>query len=246
MTLAAIRATVPGRLVAADLEVRAGEVLAICGPNGAGKSTLLAMLAGLIEPTEGRVTLAGESLAGMSVRERARRIGYLPQAREVAWDVDVATLAALGRLPWRTSEEANRAAIQAALETLDLVALAARPVSRLSGGELARALLARVLAGEPRWILADEPLAALDLAHQAALMRHFRELAGNGLGVVLVLHDLTAAMNGADRAVVLDRGRIVAAGTPGEVLTEGRLRAVWRVSGEWLAGGGGMALALKG
>jgi iron complex transport system ATP-binding protein len=135
--------------------------------------------------------------------------------------------------------------VNAALATLDLCALADRPVTRLSGGEQARALLARVLAGEPRWILADEPLAALDLAHQATLMRHFRALAERGLGVVLVLHDLAAAMNGADRVVVIDQGAVVAVGSPAEVLGPDRVRETWGVAAEWLRGDAGFALMTR-
>lgn len=245
MTLAAGRIAVPGRLRAADVEFLPGEITAICGPNGAGKSTLLATLAGLISPAEGHVWLDGERLAAMPARERARQIGYLPQSREIAWDVDVATLVGLGRLPWRAGAEADRAAVSAALATLDLGDLADRPVTRLSGGEQARALLARVLAGEPRWILADEPLAALDLAHQATLMRHFRALADCGPGVVLVLHDLAAAMNSADRVVVLDHGAVVAAGPPGEALDPDRLRKTWGVAADWLRGEAGFALVTR-
>src|SRR5690606_30920127 len=149
-------------------------------------------------------------------RERARRIGYLPQGGEIAWDLSVAALAALGRLPHGDRGEAQ---VAAALAAVDLAALADRPVSTLSGGERARALLARVLAGEPRWILADEPLAALDLAHQLALLAHLRTAAERGAGVVLVLHDLALAMNHADRVVVLDRGRVAAGGPPEAALS---------------------------
>ena len=244
MTLAARNLTVPGRLVRADIALEAGQVSAICGPNGAGKSTLLAALAGLGSLAEGEVLLDGQRLAALSARERARRLGYLPQSREVAWYFDVATLTGLGRLPWRAGEEADRRAVSAALATLDLGSLAARPVSRLSGGELARALLARVLAGEPEWILADEPLAALDLAHQLVFIRHLRELAQRGLGVVVVLHDLAAAMNHADRIIVLEGGAIVAAGAPRATLTAARLRETWGVRAEWVKSPHGAALAL--
>src|SRR5690606_30169129 len=126
-----------------------GSITAICGPNGAGKSTLLQALAGLVPPTAGAVELDGAPLPGG--RERARRIGYLPQDGEIAWDLSVTGLAALGRLPHGDRAEAP---VEAALAALDLAGLAQRPVSTLSGGERARALLARVLAGEPEWILA--------------------------------------------------------------------------------------------
>jgi iron complex transport system ATP-binding protein len=112
----------------------------------------------------------------------------------------------------------------------------------LSGGEKARALLARVLAGEPDWILADEPLAALDLGHQIALITHLRQAARNGAGVVLVLHDLALAMNHADRVLVLDRGGLVAEGAPEEALDPAIIERVWGVPACWLGEPGARAL----
>ena len=246
MTLGLSGVTVPGRLEQASVALRPGEITAICGPNGAGKSTLLAVLAGLLAPDTGSVSLDGVPLASATPRARARAqaIGYLPQNAEIAWDIDVATLAGLGRLPWRTSSEEDRAAVEQALTATDLVPLARRRVSQLSGGERARALLARVLAGKPRWILADEPLAALDLAHQAALLRTFRALAGEGVGIVLVLHDLARAMNGADRAIVLERGRIAADGVPALALCSEQLARTWGVSAQWIGEPGQQALSL--
>ena len=246
MTLALHDATVSGRLEHATLGLRPGEVTAICGPNGAGKSTLLAVLAGLLVPDTGATQLDGHPLAAMPPRSRAQQIGYLPQNAEIAWDIDVATLTALGRLAWRTSPAQDNAAIGQALAATDLAALARRPVSKLSGGERARALLARELAGGPRWILAAEPHAALDLAHQSALMRTFRALADNGVGIVLVLHDLARAMNGADRAIVLDGGRIVADGPPDTALSTERLAQTWGIAGTWIGAPGRLALSLAG
>ena len=244
MTLALHGATVPGRLDSATLDLRPGEITAICGPNGAGKSTLLTVLAGLLAPGAGTASLDGAPLATIPARSRAQAIGYLPQNAEIAWDIDVATLAGLGRLPWRSSPADDRAAINEALVATDLVPLASRPMSKLSGGERARALLARVLAGKPRWVLADEPLAALDLAHQAALLRTFRALASEGVGVVLVLHDLARAMNGADRAVVLDKGRIVADGPPPLALSGKQIARTWGVRAKWIGEPSSRALLL--
>lgn len=240
--LAARDISLTGRLDAASLELRPGEVTAICGPNGAGKSSLLSALAGLLAPDRGTVLLDDAPLAALPPRARAQAIGYLPQSPEIAWDVDVRTLVGLGRLPWRSSAGEDAAAVDAALAALDLAALAARPVRQLSGGERARALLARVLAGQPGWLLADEPLANLDLAHQLTLLSHFRELAGAGKGVVLVLHDLALAMNHADRVVVLDQGKVAADGAPQEALSAALLRQVWGVEAQWLGQAGTQAL----
>lgn len=239
MSLLAEELTLEGRLSAVSLCLEPGQITAICGPNGAGKSSLLQCLAGLIEPHGGIVALDGEPLARVCPHERAQAIGYLPQDGEVAWDVAVRSLVALGRLPYRDRGEAE---IAAALAALDLEPLADRPVSRLSGGERARALLARVLAGTPRWILADEPLAALDIAHQLALIGHLRRAARQMAGVALVLHDLALAMNHADRVIVLDRGIKTADGPPQEALSAETIGSVWGVPARWLGEPGARAL----
>lgn len=234
-----------GRLRHVSLGLRAGEVTAICGPNGAGKSSLLTCLAGLLAPDSGAVALDGQELCTLAPQERAQAIGYLPQQGEVAWNLSVETLTGLGRLPWNSGAEADRAAVDAALTSLDLQGLRQRSVAQLSGGELARVLLARVLAGEPRWILADEPLANLDLAHQLTLLRQFRRLAGQGAGVCLVLHDLAQAMNHADRVIVLDRGNLAADGPPESALSEAMIEQVWKVPVRWLGEAGQRALVAR-
>jgi iron complex transport system ATP-binding protein len=228
-----------GRLDGVSAVLRPGEITAICGPNGAGKSSLLQCLAGLLVPEIGEARLEGKALAALHPRKRAQAIGYLPQAGEVAWDLSVGNLVALGRLPHGDGGEAP---IGAALAALDLEMLSTRPVSTLSGGEKARALLARVLAGEPRWILADEPLAALDLGHQLALIAHLRRAAEAGAGVVLVLHDLALAMNHANRVLVLDRGRLATDGPPEAALSPELIERVWGVTARWLGGAGARAL----
>lgn len=222
-------------------ELQRGQITAICGPNGAGKSTLLAALAGL-HAVQGGIGVDGEPLASLRPRERARRIGYLPQQGEVAWDVAVRSLVRLGRLP---HGDEGAEAVERAMAMLDLGSVAERPLSQLSGGERARALLARVLAGEPQWILADEPFAALDLAHQLSLLRHFRAIANQDKGVVLVLHDLSLAMNHADRVLVLGNGRLVVQGSGEEALAEAILRQVWGVEAHWIGESGKRALATE-
>jgi iron complex transport system ATP-binding protein len=233
------------RLRDLTLSLHAGEVTAICGPNGAGKSTLLSCLAGLVQPDRGVAAMGGRVLRMVPPRERAQCIGYLPQSPEVAWDVSVEVLAGLGRLPWGDARSvAGRAAVSEAIAAMDLEAFRHRPVSRLSGGERARALMARVLATQPMWLLADEPLANLDLAHAMALMRRFREQARAGRGVVLVLHDLATAMNFADRVVVLDDGMVAADGEPEHALSPEVIAQVWRCPARWLGEPGARALSL--
>ncbi|WP_298467289.1 ABC transporter ATP-binding protein [uncultured Erythrobacter sp.] len=233
-----------GRLVLQQVtaSLRPGEITAICGPNGAGKSSLLMGLAGLLEPASGRVSLGDDSLLEIQARERAKAIGYLPQSADVAWDVSVESLVALGRLPHRDRGETE---VEAAISALNLEDLRRRPASKLSGGERARALLARVLAGSPHWVLADEPLAALDLAHQLALITHFKTCAEAGQGVVIVLHDLALAMNHADRVLVLREGRLVADGAPDEALSPENIANGWGIATEWLGEKGSRALVTR-
>ena len=241
MTLLAQNLMLAGRLSGVSAALRPGHVTAICGPNGAGKSTLLSCLAGLLAPETGAVMLDGAALAALPPRARAQAIGFLPQTPEIAWDVSVETLVSLGRLPWPMAGASQ--AIDRAIAAMDLAALRHRPVSRLSGGERARALMARVLAGEPRWLLADEPLANLDLAHGAQLVTRLRALANAGTGVVLVLHDLAQAMNHADRVLVMNDGELAADGPPAEALGEEVIARVWGATARWLGEAGGMALA---
>ena len=234
-----------GRLGGISARLEPGKVTAICGPNGAGKSTLLACLAGLLTADSGTVTLDGKPLAAMKAADRARRIGFLPQTPELAWDVSVEVLVSLGRLPWKGSGGAEgQAAIDTALSEMDLQSLRGRPVSRLSGGERARALMARVLATRPAWLLADEPLANLDLAHAATLTGCLRQQAARATGVVLVLHDLASARFHADHVLVLDRGQIVSEGPPSDALGEEVIARIWGVSAKWLGEPGSLALSL--
>ncbi len=144
----------------------------------------------------------------------------------------------------RTSRTEDEAAATAALAALDCAHLAPRGIHTLSGGERARVLLARVLAGQPRWILADEPLASLDLAHAAALLAHFRGLADQGIGVVLVVHSLAHALNHADRVIVLQNGHCAADAPPGQALSEELIEHVWGVHARWTGPAGARALSL--
>lgn len=233
---------VKGRLHGISAALRPGSVTAICGPNGAGKSTLLSAMAGLLAPDRGSASLDGHSMHRMDARARARAVGYLAQDAQIAWDVSVETLVSLGRIPWRGAPQGE--AIEQAMAAMDVARLRHRPVLRLSGGERARVLMARVLAGEPRWILADEPLANLDLGHAAALIRGLRHQARQGLGVVLVLHDLAQAMNHADRVLVLGEGVLAADGPAQESLSPDVIARVWGVAARWLGQPGARALVV--
>ena len=231
-----------------SLAPRAGQITAIVGPNGAGKSTLLATLAGLRRPDAGAVLLDGAPLLALLARERARAIGFLPQAPEVAWAVDVRTLVGIGRMahlgPWGL-DDTDREVVTRALRETGLEAFETRLVTTLSGGERARAMIARALAGEPRWLLADEPLAGLDPGHVLDAMDLFRRLAGGGCGVVVTLHDLTVA-SAADRMIVLSDGAVIADDTPEACLTPETLAAAYGVEARVARGASGLLVEVLG
>lgn len=214
---------VPGRLSGIDLSVWPGEVVGIIGPNGAGKSTLLAALAGLQRGT-GEVRLDGRALSAIPPRERAQLLGYLPQAGQSAWALSVRDVVAMGRLPWG---DADAQAIAAALSATGADRLADRRIDRLSGGEQARVWLARVLAGQPRVLLADEPVASLDLFYQRAVMDALRRFADAGNAVLVAIHDLGLAARHCDRLLLLANGQLRADGLPQDVLDPDRLGAVY-------------------
>ncbi len=224
-----------GRTILSGLtaSIRPGEVCVLLGPNGAGKSSLIEVMAGLRQPSAGAVLLDGRPLSDMPARERARRIGYLPQGGEVHWNLRVRDLVALGRAPhlgpFARLSVTDHAAIEQALEQADAAALADRLVLGLSGGERARVLLARLLAGEPQLILADEPLANLDPRHQLQSLALFRAAADAGAAVVLVVHDLSAAARAADRLMLLAGGRLLGEGPPRDVLTPGLIREAYGI-----------------
>lgn len=214
LTLDALTVRLGGRTVLDQVTatLRPGRVTAVLGPNGAGKSSLLRTVAGLLAPASGAVRLDDREVGTIPPRERARLIGYLPQGGEAHWNLIARELVRLGRLPHASTPAEDAAAIDRALAATDAAAFAARPIFTLSGGERARVLLARVLAGEPRWLLADEPLASLDPAHALAMVERFRAVAAAGAGVLLVAHDLLAAQRAADDALLLADGRVIAAG----------------------------------
>ena len=222
-----------------------GEFVGLLGPNGAGKSTLLRAVLGLV-PATGRVSIAGKDAAAMSASERAHHLAYLPQEREIAWPVSVSMLVGLGRMPHRAAFAASRAsdreAVENAMRRMGISTLRDRAATELSGGEKARVLIARALAQDAPLLLADEPTAGLDPSHQIALMRVFAGLAAEGHAIVASMHDLGLAARWCSRLILIDGGRIVADGSPANVLTPERLRAVYGVTAHIGEAGGGMVV----
>jgi len=218
-----------GRAVVQDVTaaVERGEWVALIGPNGAGKTTLLRAVAGLV-PYEGSVVLLGTDTAALDRRERARLLAVVPQAPETPPWLTVTEYVLMGRTPHlgRLAREgaADREAVGRALERLELEELAERQLGTLSGGERQRAVVARALAQEASIVLLDEPTAALDIGHQQQALELLDGLRDTqGLTLVAAMHDLTLAAQYADRVLLLSEGRIVADGTPADVLTEDAL-----------------------
>jgi len=217
----------------ASFEFRAGELIALIGPNGAGKTSLLRGALALEKTTSGQSSISGEATDRLSPSMRARAISYLPQTRPLAWPIRVRDLVALGRFAYGAESgrlsETDHAAVDHALEQCGLMALAERRADTLSGGELARVHCARAFAAQAPLIIADEPVAALDLKYQFAILDLFRGFVRAGGGALLVLHDLRLAARYADRLIVMDRGRILADGPTRTVLTAQMLRDVFSV-----------------
>jgi len=210
---------------------RAGELVALVGPNGAGKSTLLRLSAGLFAPRSGTVRVGGLEAHTAPRRALARVCALVPQEPRAPWPFTVREAVMMGRAPHQgllaLPGPLDRGAVEGALAACDLTSVADRRLDELSGGERRRVFFARALAQEPRVLLLDEPTAFLDLAHQVSAMEMARVAARAGLCVVAVLHDLNLAAAAADRLLVLSRGRVVADGPPGPVLTAERVREVW-------------------
>jgi iron complex transport system ATP-binding protein len=224
-----------------DLIVSAGELVGVLGPNGAGKTTLLRAALGLARLTSGRALLSGHDVADLGPEARAERVAYLPQERRLAWSLAAWRIASLGAVD-RPPALARQAALEA-LARVEMSALANRGVLDMSGGERARVLLARLLATRAPLLVADEPVAGLDVEAQFHTLDLLREEASAGRAVVVTLHDLTLAARACDRVVVVDRGRIVAHGSVAETLTPDCLAQVFGLAGGLVETSAGTVLA---
>ncbi len=213
-----------------SLQVHSGEVVGIIGANGAGKSTLLKALAGIQPVPSGSIQLAGQEAPTLSSLQRAQILGYLEQRPQLHWPMQVQQVVALARLSFGDRELPDGiAAIAAALAATSMTAFSQRDFLQLSEGEKLLVNLARVLAGAPRLLLADEPTAALDPAHQHRVMQLLRQRAAAGMAVLVVLHDLTLAARYCDRLLLLHKGALLAEGTPAAVLSSANLQHAFHI-----------------
>lgn len=217
--------SVDERLQGVDLTLAAGEVLGVIGPNGSGKSTLLNCLAG-IQAHRGRLEIAGQPEQRLSANQRARQVALLPQSSQSAWALNVENIVTLGRLPWG-DEDVDK--IHNAMHQAGVWSWRERRIDQLSGGEQTRVWLARVLAGEPSVLIADEPVASLDLYYQRHILQLLRQYADEGRGVLVSIHDLALAARYCDRLCLMHQGRIYRTGTPRQVLTAEHLADVFQV-----------------
>ncbi|MDP2712462.1 MAG: ABC transporter ATP-binding protein [Solirubrobacteraceae bacterium] len=220
----------------AELTLEAGQLVAVVGPNGAGKSTLVRAAAGLQRRSSGTVRWSGSDVRKLRRRQLARMRAFVPQRGRVPDGISVRDAVLVGRSPHVAAlarpTRADHAAVEQAIERSGVAAFAERRLPTLSGGELQRVQIAVALAQQAPVLMADEPTAHLDLGATVVIARLLRGLADDGLGVVLVAHDLALAAAIADRVVVVSRGRTVAAGRAEEVLHGERLAEVWAVDAE--------------
>lgn len=218
-----------------SLSLPRGAVGALIGANGSGKSTLIRVLAGLLAPASGEVLVDGVPLTSIALRERAKRIAYVPQSTPTVFPFTGLEVVLTGRSPYSgrfsfESKDDEEIAL-AALESLDAGHLAKRPVTELSGGERQLITVARALAQKPDVILLDEPASALDLKHRTQLARALRRLSDErGIAALMITHDLMLLDAAADLIFAMKCGRMIAMGQPETVLSESILSDIYDTS----------------
>ncbi|MBU9888645.1 MAG: ABC transporter ATP-binding protein [Candidatus Omnitrophica bacterium] len=219
-----------------------GELVGLVGPNGAGKTTALRAVTGALKSGGGEVKVFGKELKEFIPRELARRLGYLPQEAEVYWSIAVERVVALGRvpflMPWEDLRHADETIIENAMRSTDTLRLKRRRIDHLAGGEKALVMIARLLAGEPEVLLADEPVQGLDPSHALQVMELLKGIAESGRGVLVVLHDLALAARFCHRILLLHQGKIVASGRPEEVFSPEHLKASYHIEAKYGNGDG--------
>jgi iron complex transport system ATP-binding protein len=213
-----------------SLEIARGGLTALLGPNGAGKTTLLRLLLGTLEPSNGTISFAGRSLTTTTRIVLAREIGVVPQG-EGEPSFTVREIVAMGRYPhlgpWQRERVEDVAAIDRAMHRCDVAQFADRWVTTLSGGEQQRVRLARALAQEPSTLVLDEPTSSLDIRHEMTTFELLARLRDDDVTVLIATHNLNLAARYADTVVLMDTGRVVAAGSPADVITPATIEAAY-------------------
>ncbi|MDS7595056.1 ATP-binding cassette domain-containing protein [Agrobacterium tumefaciens] len=235
-SLEAASLEIPGKVLLHPLTTHfeSGKTIGLIGHNGSGKSTLLKLLARMQKPTSGKISFEGKALDDWANREFARKLAYLPQYTPAASGMLAKELVALGRYPWHGAlgqfTAADQEKVDEAIELTDTAAFSDRLVDTLSGGERQRVWLAMLVAQNAESLLLDEPISALDMAHQIEVLSLVQRLSREkGLGVVVVLHDVNMAARFCDEIVALHSGRLIARGTPEEIMTPQTLERIYGV-----------------
>lgn len=229
-----LRGGYPGKTVLQDasLTIPTGKITVILGPNGCGKSTLLKLLCGILPPEAGEIQLCGREIREFSGRELARQVAYLSQTRQIP-DITVERMVLHGRFPYlsypRRYRQEDHAAAAAAMKRMGITDLAEQPLQNLSGGQRQKVYIAMALAQDTPCVLLDEPTTYLDVAHQMQMMAHARFLRDQGKTVVIVLHDLSMALQVADHVVLMEQGRVLTEAAPEQVFSSGLLDRVFGV-----------------
>jgi iron complex transport system ATP-binding protein len=209
-----------------------GAITAVVGPNGSGKSTLVRTLLGLVAPESGAISVDGEPIDDIDRRELARRVAVVAQSESITFALPAREYVALGRYPhegtWSAEGAGDAAAIDRAMQLAGVTAMAARGTDELSGGEWQRVRIARALAQGGEALVLDEPSTFLDVGHEMAMFELFARLARDGVAVLLVSHQLNLGARFADSIVLLDRGRVAAAGSPSDVMRASVLEPVYQ------------------
>lgn len=235
LTAEDIHVSLKGRpiLTGSSLAIPKGKLIGLIGPNGAGKSTLLRAIMGLTDYQKGNISLDGEDLSSWSLKERAQKIAYAAQGAPVHWPLTVEHIIALGRIPhlspWQKISQSDQDLIKQAMKTTDTSHLAHRLTTNLSGGERACVMLARAIVTQADYLCADEPIASLDPYHQLQVMDILQQLAREGHGVLIVLHDLTLAQRYCDELFLMHQGKVVANGPSDDVLSPENLERTYHI-----------------
>ena len=207
-----------------NFSIKSGETIGLIGPNGSGKTTLMRSILGLQKLSKGEVFVGGENIKYIPKNKLAKQMSFIPQGGTSEWPLTVENLVALGRLPYTPNlgppSAIDREIIQNSINLCGLKDLSKRRVSSLSGGEWSRVCFARAISSEPNLLLADEPIAFLDPKHCFQIIKLIKDLAADGKSALVILHDLSITMRFFDRVIILKDGKLVAVGSPNEVMSE--------------------------